>query len=166
VGAPLLSTHMKTKIALASLLFIIAGATAETQGIIIGFRGSQEQFDQKAFEDFANKRNLRPIAVSPYYMARAVEIIERHRGRYELYGYSLGAQAAKQVVVYQHQARKKLPDRITTVGAHKKTNVDFAPYGIPFVNYFDDSGRGNAAPGQHIDLPHDQIMRYVTDNFN
>jgi len=166
VGAPLLSTHMKMKIALASLLFIIAGATAEPQGIIIGFRGSQEQFDQKAFEDFANKRNLRPIAVSPYYMARAVEIIERHRGRYELYGYSLGAQAAKQVVVYQHQARKKLPDRITTVGAHKKTNVDFAPYGIPFVNYFDDSGRGNAAPGQHIDLPHDQIMRYVTDNFN
>ena len=157
---------MKMKIALASLLFIIAGATAEPQGIIIGFRGSQEQFDQKAFEDFANKRNLLPITVSPYYMARAVEIIERHPGSYELYGYSLGAQTARQVVVHQHQFRKKLPNRVTTVGAHKKTNVDFAPYGIPFANYFDGSGRGNAAPGQHIDLPHDQIMRYVTDNFN
>jgi len=44
--------------------------------------------------------------------------------------------------------------------------VDFAPYGIPFVNYFDDSSRGNTAPGQHINVPHDQIMRYVTDNFN
>ena len=154
------------KIALASLLFIIAGATAEPQGIIIGFRGSQEQFDQSAFEDFAKKRNLLPITVSPYYMARAVEVIERHHGSYELYGYSLGAQTVKQVVVHQHQAQKKMPARVTTVGAHKKTNVDFTAYGIPFVNYFDASGRGYITPGQHINVPHDQIMRYVADNFN
>jgi hypothetical protein len=157
---------MKMKIALASLLLFIASATAEPQAIIIGFRGSQEQFDQRAFEDFAKKRNLLPITTSPYYMARAIDIIERHHGRYELYGYSLGAQTAKQVVVHQHQARKKMPDRVTTVGAHKKTNVDFAPYGIPFINYFDGSGKGNVAPGQHINVPHDQIMRYVADNFN
>jgi len=166
VGAPLLSTHMKMKIALASLLFIIAGATAEPQGIIIGFRGSQEQFDQSAFEDFANKRNLRPITVSPYYMARAIDIIERHGSYYELYGYSLGAQTVRQVIVYQHQAYKRMPGRVTTVGAHKKTNVDFSAYGIVFDNYFDASGQGNSASGQHLAVPHDTIQRYVADNFD
>ena len=154
------------KIALASLLLFVASATAEPQGIIIGFRGSHEQFDQSAFEDFAKKRNLRPITTSPYYIGRAVDIIERHNGYYELYGYSLGAQTVRQVIVYQHQAHKKMPGRVTTTGAHKKTNVDFAPYGIPFTNYFDGSGKGNVAPGQHINVPHDQIMRYVADNFN
>lgn len=156
---------MKIKIALASLLLFVASATAEPQGIIIGFRGSQEQFDQLAFEDFAKKRNLLPLTVSPYYMGRAIDIINRHSGPYELYGYSLGAQTAKQVVVYQHQAQKKMPRRVTTVGAHKKTNVDFEPYGILFINYFDASGKGNSAPGQYINVPHNQIMRYVTENF-
>ena len=154
------------KIALASLLFIIAGATAEPQGIIIGFRGSQEEFDQSAFEDFAKKRNLTPIATSPYYIGRAIDIIDRHRGNYELYGYSLGAQSTRQVVIHLHQSRKRLPSRITTVGAHKNTNVDFSTYGIVFDNYFDGSGQGNRAPGQHLSVPHNRIMRYVTDNFN
>jgi len=152
--------------ALASLLLFVAGAAAEPQGIIIGFRGSQEQFDQQAFEDFAKKRNLKPIATSPYYMGRAVDMIERYQGYYELYGYSLGAQAVRQTIVYLHQARGPMPGRVTTVGAHAKTNVDFAPYGIAFSNYFDYSGHGNRAPGQHLAVPHDQIMRYVADNFD
>jgi hypothetical protein len=157
---------MKIKMALAFLLLFVAGATAEPQGIIIGFRGSQEQFDQSAFEDFAKKRNLIPFVASPYYFARVVDKINQHRGYYELYGYSLGAQAVRQVVVHIHQARGHMPARITTVGAHSKTNVNFAPYGIEFDNYFDASGRDNRAPGQHLSVPHDLIMRYVTDNFN
>ena len=152
--------------ALAILLLFVAGATAEPQGIIIGFRGSQEQFDQTAFEDFAKKRNLIPFVASPYYFARVVDKINQHHGYYELYGYSLGAQAVRQVVVHIHQASGRMPGRITTVGAHSKTNVDFAPYAVVFENYFDASGRNNRAPGQHLSVPHDQIMRYVADNFN
>jgi hypothetical protein len=157
---------MKAKIVLASLLLFVASASAEPQGIIIGFRGSQEQFDQQAFEDFAKKRNLKPIATSPYYMGRAVDMIERHRGYYELYGYSLGAQAVRQTIVYLHQAQRSMPGRVTTVGAHAKTNVDFTAYGIAFSNYFDSSGAGNRAPGRHLSVSHGQIMRYVADNFD
>jgi len=150
---------------LAFLLLSVIHANAEPTGIIIGIRGSQERFDQQAFEDFAKKRNLTPVITSPYYMDRALTVIKHHNGYYELYGYSLGAQTVKQIVAYLHQTRGRMPDRIITVGAHRKTTVDFSGYNINFENYFDGSGKGNPAPGKHLIVTHDKIMRHVSDNF-
>lgn len=145
------------------LIFLLIPNLAHSQ-IIIGFKGAGGAFDNNAFYELAEKRNLRPIIVSTYSRLTIINLI-KDNPNYELYGYSKGAAVVSYMVNMIHNSGLPKPQRITTVGAYHSTNVDFRPYGIRFENYFDSSGAGNKSPGYHIGgVSHSAIMRYVTEN--
>jgi len=152
----------KMKFVIAFILTLLS--THAHADIIIGFKGKYGQFDHKAFNEFAAKRNLKPIVAHNDSRLFLINLIQNNPN-YELYGYSRGAAIAAYVVRMAYDNKMPMPKAITTVGAYKSTDVDFTIYGIKFNNYFDDSGRGQKSPGIFIKVPHNQIMRYVTDNF-
>lgn len=137
---------------------------AYADNIIIGFKGKYGQFDRIAFNEYAAKRNLKPIIAHNDSRLFIINLIQNNPN-YELYGYSRGAEIVSYVVRMTHENKMPMPKYVTTVGAHKNTDVDFNKYNIKFMNYFDDSGRGQKSEGIFIKIPHDKIMRYVTDNF-
>jgi hypothetical protein len=154
---------MKRLLILLLLAFnFVAVATAGERGIIIGFRGINGIFDNRAFESFAKKRHLVPIAVNAEDHNSALWLISTHNGYYELYGYSLGAKSIKPLMDDIVIEDLPLPGFITTIGAYHTHDVDFRIYGVPFKNYFDASGRRNTNPGRHIpDVKHIDIQKYV-----
>jgi len=129
------------------------------RGFVIGFTGLNEAFDDSAFVAFARDRSLIPIKLSWKQENVALTIIHGSRGYYELYGFSKGAETVGAVI------KKKVgrpPGCATTVGAYRTTNVDFRLYKIPFINYFDASGRGNTGPGIFIDnVDHSSIQSHI-----
>ena len=151
------------KIPILLFLFLLFfSSSAEEHGIIIGFRGQNESFDQRAFEKFAKKRNLIPITVSPYKISSAVTIINNHNGYYELYGYSLGAYSISKLIRILDSRKMNMPGHITTVGAYHSTDVDFSKYNISFSNYFDNSGSRQKSPGTLLlNVRHDRIQEHV-----
>ena len=152
------------KLILLLLISFCFSVSAGEQGILIGFRGIHGIFDNRAFEQFAHKRHLVPIAVDADGEEAAVWLIENHHGYYELYGYSLGAKSIKPLMDTIVIEGLPLPGHITTVGAYHTHDVDFSIYGVPFDNYFDNSGRRNKNPGQHIPkVPHLRIQAYINE---
>jgi hypothetical protein len=137
---------------------------AYADNIIIGFKGKYGLFDHKAFNEFAAKRNLKPVIAHNDSRLFLINLIQNNPN-YELYGYSRGAAIVSYVVRMAYENKMPMPKSVTTVGAYKSVDVDFTKYGVDFINYFDDSGRGQRSPGIFIKVPHNQIMRYVTDNF-
>lgn len=129
------------------------------RGFVIGFTGLNEAFDDSAFATFARDRQLIPIKLSWTQESVALTLIRNSQGYYELYGFSKGAETAKSVV------RKRVgrsPGCVTTVGAYRTTNVDFRPDRVPFLNFFDASGRGNPGPGLHLDnIDHSSIQLHI-----
>ncbi len=149
----------------AALFFLLAFCTGVQahdktyRGFIIGFTGLNEAFDDVAFHAFARDRSLIPIRLSWQQQSTALTIIRGSKGYYELYGFSKGAETAMSVV---QKKVGRLPGCVTTVGAYRTTNVDFRPYKIPFINYFDASGRGNSGPGIFIDnVNHSSIQLHI-----
>jgi len=145
------------------LLFFLFSSSAYAD-IIIGFKGKYGQFDHKAFNEFAQKRNLKPIVANETSRLYLINLIQNNPNC-ELYGYSRGAAIVSYVVKMTYENKMNMPKAITTVGAYKTTDVDFTRYNVKFNNYFDDSGRGQRSPGIFLKVPHDKIMRYVTDNY-
>lgn len=129
------------------------------RGFVIGFTGLNEAFDDSAFATFARDRRLIPIKLSWTQEATALTIIRNSQGYYELYGFSKGAETVKSVV---RKRVGRLPGCVTTVGAYRTTNVDFRPDRVPFLNFFDASGRGNPAPGLFLDnIDHSSIQSHI-----
>lgn len=135
---------------------------AYADNIIIGFKGKYGQFDHKAFNDFAKKRNLKPFIAHNDSRLYIINLIQNNPN-YELYGYSRGAAIVSYVVKMVHENNMPKPMFVTTVGAYKNTDVDFRKYNIKFINFFDASGIGQKSPGYFIDVPHNKIMRAVAD---
>jgi len=134
------------------------------QGLLIGFRGLNGAFDQLAFEEFARRRNLIPMAFDHDNIIPAVVIANLYIVDYELYGYSKGAESAERFVKIAQQANIMLPRHITTVGAYHTAPVDFTKYNISFRNYFDASGSRQRNPGVHLPrVRHDRIQAYIND---
>ena len=155
-----------------SLLLAVAALTAQAeyvtplpgQGLLIGFRGLNGAFDQQAFEEFAHKRNLIPLAFDHDNVIVAVLIADLYIVDYELYGYSKGAESTLKFVKIAREANIMLPRHITTVGAYHTAKIDFRPYNISFKHYFDASGSRQRNPGVHLPkIRHDKIQAYIND---
>lgn len=121
-----------------------------SKGIMLGFKGVDGAFDQEAFEKTARAMGYEPKVISAWKQADAVKEAQAaipKDGKYAVYGFSLGAQSARDLVAAGAQ-----PAEVITVGAHKDARLDFK--GLQARHYFDQSGRGNAAQGEFIDAPH------------
>ena len=144
-------------------LFLFVSSSVIAKDFIIGFKGMNEQFDTEAFIEFAQKRNLKPYVFSANQVSSAVRLIKSKKENYQLYGYSLGAVSVRETLTTLKKENVRMPTFVMTVGAHKTTNVNFKDFDVNFLNFFDDSGKGSTSPGLYISVPHNQIMRYVTD---
>lgn len=140
------------------LVMLLLSSTAFAGDFVIGFRGQGNAFDHKAFQEFARKRNLEPIEFGSYEAEKAFRYINSRKDGYELYGFSAGAWTVKQVLALQHMNHGRMPMHVTTVGAHPSVNVDFSQWGVPFTNYFDNSGKNHKSPGTHMPVPHSKAM--------
>ena len=149
------------KFLLLVLLFVSSVASA-CDSYMIGFRGQGGVFNQKAFLQYALKRSDCVKVFNFTDINQAIVFINKLDVPYSLYGFSAGASSIRRVLA---KVNKK-PKYIITVGALYSTNVDFTATGIPFDNFFDDSGRGNKGPGTHIRISHGQIQQYVADLYN
>jgi hypothetical protein len=146
------------------IAFLLLISPAYADNIMIGFVGRGGQFDHKAFKDYANKKNLKPVVMYNDSRLNVINMIVSNPN-YELYGYSKGAATVSYLMSIIEQNKMPKPKFVTTVGAFRSTDVDFRKYNIKFVNYFDDSGKGQKSPGQYVKANHSNIMRYVADNY-
>lgn len=125
---------------------------------VIGFRGLNRAFDQRAFDRYADMRGSCSLVYDYTEVVEAAEFIDYIQEPYELYGFSAGAVTIGQIL----PRVARLPDYIMTVGALSSVNVDFSRYGVRFDNYFDDSGRHQRSPGRYIPgVAHDKIQAHV-----
>jgi hypothetical protein len=144
------------------LTAVLLSSTAQAQ-TVIGFRGAGGAFDERAFMDYAAKRNATGMILYSDQINLAMQVIKQNV-EYELYGYSLGAASVGRVLRLVESNKLHKPRYVLTAGAWHSTNVDFQKYNIKFDNYFDASGAGQKSPGKHIGgVSHRAIMRYVTD---
>ena len=131
---------------------------SECDSYIVGFRGLNRAFDQRAFDQYADQRGSCSLVYDYTEADLAAQFVDTIAEPYELYGYSAGAVAVRQVL----QRAKRLPEYAITIGALFSVDVDFARYGIRFDNWFDESGRGSRSPGRYIPrVSHDRIQAYI-----
>jgi hypothetical protein len=129
---------------------------------VIGFRGAGGVFDQAAFDQYAERKSACSQVYNWRESAAAVEFVQQVNQPYELYGFSAGAVAVKQVLT---QATVK-PVYAITVGAYHSVDVNFDRFGIPYDNWFDASGRGQRSPGHHhYKISHDKIQQHVNQYY-
>jgi hypothetical protein len=133
-------------------------AESACDSYVIGFRGLNRAFDQRAFDRYADLRVSCSLVYDYAEVAEAVSFVDYIQEPYELYGYSAGAVTIGQILPQV----SRLPEYVITVGALSSVNVDFSRYGIHFDNYFDASGRSSRSPGRYIPgVAHDRIQAYV-----
>jgi hypothetical protein len=149
---------------LLSFLLVLT-VTNATAGYVVAFRGINDQFDTRAFMEYADLKKLQPKIFSPGDITGAINFINQpSTGRYELYGFSQGAVSVSRVLEHQHRHNKQMPSYVITIGAYKTTNVDFTRYQVNFDNYFDRSGLGSAGPGRYLpNVAHMKMQRRVND---
>ena len=135
-----------------------AQSAVDCDSYIVGFRGLNRAFDQLAFDQYADRRGSCSLVYDHTEVAEAAGFIDHIDEPYELYGYSAGAVAVRRVL----QQVQRLPQYVITVGALASVDVNFAPWGIQFDNWFDASGHGSRSPGRYIPgVAHDRIQAYV-----
>lgn len=129
---------------------------------VIGFKGINDLFDSRAFNQYAKKINACAMTYSWNQSHIAVKFINSNNKPYQLYGYSKGAESIKHVL----KNAKHKPYSIITIGAYHTAQVNYSMYGIETRNYFDSSGRRNIAPGVHIkNVSHQAIQAYVNKHY-
>jgi len=133
-----------------------AGGKADG-GILLGFKGKDGAWDQGAFEKTAASMGLRPVTVSSWETNKAVaeanQIAQGHNGPIHVYGFSLGAQSAREFVKGQPEGRI---GGATTIAPFHDT--DLSPLAkLPEYNNYPDSsswsapaGKGYKVPGPHL----------------
>jgi hypothetical protein len=143
-------------------LFFFTGAVNACTGYVIGFRGLNEAFDHRAFEEYALNTGYCSRSYSASQRASAERFIKTLEVPYHLYGYSLGAATVGAVI---RGGRVQMPQYILTVGAYKTTDVNFDRYGVLYNNYFDASGRGQRSRGIFLEVSHSKIQSEVNKFF-
>ena len=129
---------------------------------IFGFRGANRMFDEKTFIEYAYYHNMCWVIYNADQNKQAVKLIGEINKPYELYGFSLGAETIRQILKEVHFRKIRKPNHVITIGAYHTTNVNFERFDVSFINYFDESGRGQKSPGIHITgVPHNQIQKVV-----
>jgi len=122
--------------------------------VVIGFKGKNSIFDNKAFTQYAIAKNLEPVVLEANQTHKALKITETVE-YYELYGYSLGAASVLQVV----RSAKKPPRLVITIGAYRGLDLDFRKYSVAFYNFFDYSSVPTSSPGLYIAASHWNIQQ-------
>lgn len=132
--------------------------TSDCDSYIVGFRGLNKAFDQRAFDQYADGRGSCSLVYDYTEADLATQFVDTVVEPYELYGYSAGAVAVGQVL----KRAQRPPQYVITVGALSSVDVDFSRYGVRFDNWFDESGRGSRSPGRYIPrVSHDRIQAYI-----
>ncbi len=126
-------------------------------GYIIGFRGLEDAFDVVAFKQYADRLGYCNKIYSWQDGQKAVKYVDQLKTPYQLYGFSKGAQTVATVL----SRTKHKPEFVITIGAYKTTDVDFTNYKVNFVNYFDESGRGQKGPGIFLNVLHFEMQKEV-----
>ncbi len=127
-------------------------------GYVIGFKGLNEVFDIKSFNDYVKTTNYCSKIYNWNQEKEAIMFINDLQDPYQLYGFSRGAAS---VFTIMNQLNSKKPEYIITVGAYKTANVNFDKFQVKYQNYFDHSGRGQKSPGIFLDVSHADIQREV-----
>lgn len=141
------------------LLFLFYPAIAYScNGYVIGFKGLDDIFDQQAFKEYADRRGYCSVSYSRHSVNLAIQHISTLSVPYRLYGYSAGSISVRSVL---ENKNIKKPEFVITVGAYKTTDVNFDKFKVPYVNYFDHSGRGQKSPGIYLDVSHNKIQQTV-----
>ncbi len=138
-------------------------------GVVIGFEGMGGAFDSTAFTDYARMRQLCPVQLAQPDTPHALQLVtfSHEQGtRYELYGFSKGAESVRDLLAKVRRQGQPMPAFVLTIAAWHTPDLDFRHYGVPFLNVFDDSGRGQRAPGVMLaQVRHDQMQRRVLQNW-
>ena len=144
------------------LLLLFSSNVFACETYIFGFRGANRMFDEVTFIEYAYYHNMCWVIYNADQNKQAVKLIREINKPYELYGFSLGAETIRTVLKEVHSRKMRKPNHVITIGAYHTTNVNFERFDVSFINYFDESGRGQKSPGIHITgVPHNQIQKVV-----
>ncbi len=139
------------------LLLYLPTVTFACKGYVIGFKGLNDAFDQKAFLDYANHIGYCGKSYSWNEIKSPTKLISSTDIPYQLYGYSMGASSVRNFL----KTNIRKPEFILTIGAYRTTNVNFDSYSIRYKNYFDHSGVGQSSPGTFLNVSHSKIQQEV-----
>jgi len=146
-----------------TFIISISSIAHACSGYIIGFRGKDNQFDQQAFNLYADRVGYCSNAYNWQQYKDAIKLIKTLSVPYQLYGYSQGAVTVANLLKIKDLTK---PEFVITIGAYRTTDVNFDRYKIKYINYFDNSGRGQRSPGIFLNVPHSEIQREVNNFFN
>lgn len=120
--------------------------------VVVAFKGLNDLFDHKAFAEYvATYPGYCGLSYSWHEHKLAQQTVDKLQVPYQLYGFSQGASTVHKIL---KQNLHKPPEYVITIGAYKTADVNFAKYGVPFDNYFDQSGTGQKSPGIFLNVPH------------
>jgi hypothetical protein len=139
------------------LLLCLPTISFACAGYVIGFKGLNDAFDQRAFMFYANRIGYCGKSYSWKEIKSPTELISSSDLPYQLYGYSMGAVSIRNFL----KTMPRKPEFILTIGAYRTTDANFDSYGIRYKNYFDNSGRGQSSPGTFLNVSHSQIQQEV-----
>jgi hypothetical protein len=144
------------------ILLLVTQNSFACDKFVIGFKGINDVFDNRAFNQYAKKQNSCAITYRWNQAHLAVKFINKNNKQYQLYGFSKGAESIRQVLPNV----KRKPSLVITIGAYHTAQVNYSVYGVQTKNYFDDSGKRNVAPGVHIkNVSHQAIQAYVNKHY-
>ena len=146
-----------------SLLFSMPLFVYACSGYIIGSRGKDSQFDQHAFNEYTDRIGYCSNVYNWHQDKDAIKLIKTLSVPYQLYGYSQGAVTIANLLKIKDLTK---PEFVITIGAYRTTDVNFDRYKIKYINYFDNSGKGQRSPGIFLNVPHNEIQREVNNFFN
>ena len=140
------------------ILLCIPLLSYSCNGYVLGFKGLNDSFDEKAFNFYVNKLNYCKKLYSWHNREGAIKFIKTLDVEYQLYGFSKGATTISYIL---QQPKIKKPEYVITVGAYKTTDVNFDRYKVKYNNYFDNSGKGQNSPGIFLNVSHSEIQKEV-----
>ena len=144
------------------LLLLVSTNLFACESYLLGFRGANKMFDEKSFIEYAHHHNMCWHIFNAEQSRQAIKLISEIKKPYELYGFSLGAESIRNVLKEVKVKKLQKPNHVITIGAYRTTDVNFEKYDVSFINYFDNSGKGQKSPGIHIyGVPHNQIQKIV-----
>jgi hypothetical protein len=144
------------------LLLFFSSDVFACDAYILGFRGANRMFDEKVFIEYAHHHNMCWHIFNAEQSRQAIKLISQIKKPYELYGFSLGAETIRAILKEVRSKKMRKPNHVITIGAYRTTDVNFEKYDVSFINYFDESGKGQKSPGIYISgVPHNQIQKVV-----
>ena len=140
------------------LVWLMPTLAFSCNGYLLGFKGKDDVFDNRAFREYATHLNYCYKTYSWHRVNDALKDLEDITVPYRLYGFSLGAVS---VLNFLKKTNVRKPEYVITVGAYKTTDVNFDKFEVNYNNFFDRSGIGQKSPGKFLNVSHDKIQQEV-----